>query len=74
MVENINRWIRQFIFKGSDLSKYDIEYIKWIEEWFSHLPRVCLDGRTAYETMTSKEFGKAIRSLEINLPKLRIRG
>ncbi len=72
LVENINRWLRQFILKGSDLSKYSSEYIKWIEDWFTHLPRVCLDGKTAYETMMSKEFGKRVRSLEINLPKLRI--
>lgn len=74
LVENINRWIRQFIPKGSDLAKYNAEYVKWIEDWFTHLPRVCLEGRTAYETMVSKEFGKAVRSLEINLPILRIWG
>lgn len=73
-VENINRWIRQFIPKGTNLVKISIEGIKWIESWFTHLPRVCLDGRTAYEIMVEQETGKLVRSLEINLPTLRIWG
>jgi len=74
LVENANRWIRQFIPKESSLSKISIENIQWIEDWFNHLPRVCLDGRTAYEIMVEKENGKLVRSLEINLPDLRIWG
>ena len=74
MVENANRWLRQFIPKGSDLSKISNENIKWIEDWFNNLPRECLEGRTAYEIMVEKETGKLVRSLEINLPDLRIRG
>jgi transposase, IS30 family len=74
LVENINRWLRQFIPKGSDLSRLSIENIEWIEDWFNHLPRVCLEGRTAYEIIIEKESGRLVRSLEINLPDLRIWG
>ena len=73
-VENANRWLRQFIPKGSDLSKISIENVEWIEDWFNNLPRECLEGRTAYEIMVEKETGRLVRSLEINLPDLRIRG
>ena len=74
LVENTNRWIRQFIPKKTDLSKVSVENIHWIENWFNHLPRICLNGRTAYETMIEKETGELVRSLEINLPNLRIWG
>lgn len=74
LVENANRWIRQFISKGRDLSKISMGNIQWTEDWFNHLPRVCLEGRTAYEIMVEKESGRLVRSLEINLPDLRIWG
>lgn len=74
LVENCNRWIRQFIKKGTDVSKLHTAGIQWIEDWFNHLPRECLNGRTAYETMVEKETGELVRSLEINLPDLRIWG
>lgn len=74
LVENANRWIRQFVTKGSDLSKISKENIEWIESWFNNLPRECLEGRTAYEIMVEKETGELVRSLEINLPTLRIWG
>ena len=74
LVENANRWIRQFVPKRSDLSKLSIKNVQWIEDWFNHLPRVCLEGRTAYEIMVEKETGRLVRSLEINLPDLRIWG
>lgn len=74
LVENANRWIRQFVPKKTDLSKLSIGNVQWIEDWFNHLPRVCLNGRTAYEMMIEKETGILVRSLEINLPDLRIWG
>jgi IS30 family transposase len=74
LVENTNRWIRQFIKKKTNLQMISIEELKAIEDWFNHTPRQCLDGRTAYEVMFEKEYGIMVESLEINLPTLRIWG
>jgi IS30 family transposase len=74
LVENTNRWIRQFVAKKSDLALYSKEYIAWVENWLNHSPRQCLSGRTAYEMMMEKEYQKFVSSLEINLPSLRIVG
>lgn len=74
LVENTNRWIREFVPKRSDIKEYSKEYIQWIEDWFNHIPRECLDGSTSYEIMFEKEYGKIVESLEINLPRLRIWG
>ena len=74
LVENSNRWLREFIKKRSDLSKYSQYYIKWVEAWFNHKPRECLDGFTPYEKMMECEFKKEVESLEVNLPRLRIWG
>jgi IS30 family transposase len=74
LVENTNRWIRQFIKKKTNLQLVSIEELKAIEDWFNHTPRQCLEGRTAYEVSTQKEYGIMVESLEINLPTLRIWG
>lgn len=74
LVENTNRWIRQFIKKKTNLQLISIEELKAIEDWFNHTPRQCLEGRTAYEVMFEKEYGIMVESLEINLPTLRIWG
>ena len=74
LVENTNRWIREFVPKKSNLALFKKEYIKWIKDWFNHTPKQCLEGRTAYEVSTQKEYGKMVESLEINLPDLRIWG
>ncbi len=74
LVENTNRWIREFVPKKSNLALFKKEYIKWIESWFNHTPRECLNGRTAYEVLAQKEYGMMVESLEINLPDLRIWG
>jgi transposase, IS30 family len=73
LVENTNRWIREFIPKKSDLALYSKEYIQDIELWFNHTPRQCLNGKTSYEIMMKEERGKIISSVtEFNLPTLRI--
>lgn len=72
LVENTNRWMRQFVPKKSDLGLYTKEYITWVEAWFNHTPRQCLEGSTAYERMMEEEFRQSVRSLEVNLPRLRI--
>lgn len=74
LVENMNRWIRQFIPKGANLAVYTDENIQSIEDWMNHTPRVCLDGFTAYEKMVEKETGALLTSLEVNLPDFRIMG
>lgn len=74
LVENTNRWIRQFIPKKTNIQLISKEELKAIEDWFNHTPRQCLEGRTAYEIMTEKEYGMMVESLEINLPNLRIWG
>ena len=72
LVENTNRWIRQFIPKKTNLQLISKEELKAIEDWFNHTPKQCLEGRTAYEMMIEKEYGMMVESLEINLPDLRI--
>ena len=74
LVENTNRWIRQFIKKKTNLQLVSIKELKAIEDWFNHTPRQCLEGKTAYEVATEKEYGTMVESLEINLPTLRIWG
>lgn len=74
LVENTNRWIRQFIPKKSDLALYTNEYVAWVEAWFNHTPRQCLVGVTPYECMMGEEFHQCVKSLEVNLPRVRIRG
>ena len=75
LVENTNRWIRQFIPKKTDLKLIVAEELKNIEDWFNHTPKVCLSGKTPYEVFTKEECGTIVESLEINLPtKLRIWG
>lgn len=74
LVENTNRWIRQFIPKKTNLQLISTQELKSIEDWFNHTPRQCLNGETPYEILMKKEFGKFVESLEINLPTLRIWG
>lgn len=74
LVENTNRWIRQFIPKKTNLQLISTEELKAIEDWFNHTPKQCLDGKTAYEVSIQKEYGMMVESLEINLPTLRIWG
>ena len=73
LVENCNRWIREFIPKKTDLKSIPLEFLLDIENYFNHKPRVCLNGRTAYEVMMEKEYGMMVESLEVNFPEVRIR-
>jgi len=74
LVENTNRWLREFIKKKTDIAGYSDEFIADVESWMNHGPRVCLRGASAYEMMMQKEYGKFVHSLSINFPKLRIGG
>ena len=74
LVENCNRWIKEFVPKKTDLKSTSLEFLLDIENYFNHKPRKCLDGRTSYEVMTEKEYGTLIESLEVNFPEVRIEG
>jgi len=63
-VENINKLIRQYIPKGSDISKYNDGYIREIETKLNSRPRKGLKYKTPLEVMlennqfkTLKDFG-----------------
>ncbi len=63
-VENINKLIRQYIPKGSDISKYSDGYIREIERKLNSRPRKGLKYKTPLEVMlennqfkTLKDFG-----------------
>lgn len=74
LVENSNRWLREFIPKKTDLKSISSEFLLDIEMYFNHKARECLDGRTAFEVMMEKECGMIVESLEVNFPKVRIEG
>jgi IS30 family transposase len=74
LVENCNRWLREFIPKKTDLKSIPFEFISDIESYFNHKPRECLNGETAYEVALRKECGMMVESLEVNMPRLRIWG
>jgi IS30 family transposase len=78
LVENSNRWIREFIPKKTDLKSISSESVSDIEDYFNHKPRECLDGKTAYEVSMLKEcggmYGTIVESLSVNFPDIRIWG
>lgn len=47
--ENLNRMIRRFIPKGSDIGQYSKKEIKRIESWLNNYPRKILDYHTPIE-------------------------
>ena len=74
LVENSNKWIREFIPKKTDLKSISPLFLKDIENYFNHKARECLGGRTAFEVMMENEYGILVESLEVNFPKVRIEG
>lgn len=63
-VENINKLIRQYVPKGSDISKYSERYLREIEAKLNNRPRKGLGYKTPLEVMlennqfkTLKDFG-----------------
>jgi len=50
-VENVNKLIRQYIPKGSDISRYDNDEIQEIEKALNNRPRKCLNYKTPLEVM-----------------------
>jgi IS30 family transposase len=54
-VENTNGLIRQYIPKGSDISKYSKKYIREIEFKLQNRPRKCLGYKTPMEVMLEND-------------------
>jgi IS30 family transposase len=52
--ERINREIRRWIPKGSDLSKYTLEDIKRVESWVNNYPRQVLGFYSSQEMFESQ--------------------
>ncbi len=48
-VENMNKWIRQYIKKGSDISSYSDEYVQFVQDRLNDRPRKCLKFKTPQE-------------------------
>ena len=56
-VENMNKLIRRYIPKRTDISKLNDEFIKQIQDKFNNRPRKCLNFKTPYEVMEeNKQF------------------
>jgi len=69
LVENINRWIRQFIPKKTDLSQISDEYIKSIENWLNNIPRKIIDFQTSDEYYYFLKNNVRISSIIPSLPE-----
>lgn len=50
-VENMNKWIRQYVKKGSDISEYADEYVQFVEDRLNGRPRKCLKFSTPREAL-----------------------
>lgn len=50
-VENMNKWIRQYVKKRSDISAFTDEYIHMVEDRLNDRPRKCLGFRTPREAI-----------------------
>ncbi len=68
LVENCNRWIREFVPKKTDLQVIGHTFVESIELYFNHKPRECLEGYTPYEMMMERECGMLVESLTVNFP------
>lgn len=54
-VENMNKWIRQYIKKGSDIASYSDEYVAFVQERLNTRPRKCLQYMTPQEVLEKSE-------------------
>ena len=55
MVENINKMIRKYIPKGSDIAKYSNQNIQKIADFLNNKPRKSLGYKTPYEVMVEND-------------------
>ena len=53
--ENVNRIIRRFVYKGTDISSYDDNYINSVQYYINNIPRKIHNGKSALEI--ANEFG-----------------
>jgi len=63
-VENINKLIRQYVPKSSDISQYSEEYIKEIENKLNARPRKKLGYKTPLEAMTENKQFKSVNNFD----------
>lgn len=54
-VENVNKYIRKFLPKGSDISKYDKEYIKAVQDKCNERYMKCLDYLSPAESLEKEK-------------------
>lgn len=57
-VENMNKWIRQYVKKSSDISKYTDQYIQEVEDKLNNRPRKCLQYKTPREAVLREKYIK----------------
>lgn len=63
-MENMNKWIRQYVKKGSDISKLSDKYIKFVEDRLNNRPRKCIGFQTPREMVEhSQSYKKEISSI-----------
>lgn len=53
-VENMNKWIRQYVKKGSNISSYSEKYIQFVEDRLNDRPRKCLKFKTPREVFKKR--------------------
>ena len=68
LVENTNRWIREFVPKRTDIKKITKEKIQNIQNWMNNKPRKVLEGFTAFEIMYFEEKNVRISSIVPDFP------
>ena len=71
LVENMNRWIREFVPKKSDISKLNGKKVVDIQNWLNNKPRVILDGYSAYELIVLEENDFVVSSVLLEFPKVK---
>jgi len=69
LVENTNRWIREFIPKKTDLKLVTDIQLKNIENYINNKARVILNGESSYESFCFHKYNVNISSLLFTLPK-----
>lgn len=66
-VENINKQIRQFVPKGSDIARYSEAYLARVEDILNHKPRKSLGYATPYEVMQARHLLNPIKNTRVAL-------
>jgi len=76
-IENVNKLIRRFIPKGSDIGRYSEKYIQAIVQRLNNTPRKSLNYQTPLEVMIKnnqfKNFAKSDKSVNLKLDNLDVK-